>query len=252
MVFIHGGAFIRGSGNCCQPNYLLDKDVIYVIMNYRVDILGFLSTGDASAPGNFGLKDQVLALKWVQKNIHAFGGDSNRVTLFGQSAGGVSTALHALSTSTNGMYLYIIVNYNMIKFQVLPERIIFKFCIGLFQKYIIQSGSPLGDWTFTKSSNILESAKKIAPIVSCAFNSSESFISCLRTKSVESLINATNILSESGDNSKISWLPTNEPEVDDAFLTDSPRNLINQNKMKDLPFMTGCVTDEALGSTASK
>jgi len=55
----------------------------FVVVNF----LGFLSTGDAFSPGNFGFKDQVLALQWVQENIENFGGDSNRVTIFGESAG---------------------------------------------------------------------------------------------------------------------------------------------------------------------
>ena len=104
MVWIHGGSFMDGSSNIYRGNYLLDKDIILVTLNYRLSILGFLSTGDSAASGNFGLKDQVLALKWVQKNIKAFGGNRNRVTLFGQSAGGVSVGLHALSKASNGKH----------------------------------------------------------------------------------------------------------------------------------------------------
>ena len=104
MVWIHGGGFEFGSSSpfVYGPNYLLDKDIVLVTFNYRLGILGFLTTGDLVAPGNFGLKDQVLALKWVQKNIQVFGGDPNRVTLFGQSAGGASVSLHVLSDASNG------------------------------------------------------------------------------------------------------------------------------------------------------
>jgi juvenile-hormone esterase len=63
---------------------------------------GFLSTGDSAAPGNFGLKDQVAALHWVQKNIAALGGNPNCVTIFGQSAGGASVHLHMLSPLSAG------------------------------------------------------------------------------------------------------------------------------------------------------
>lgn len=69
MVWIHGGGFFEDSSNKCGAKYLLDKDVILVTINYRPGIFGFLSTGNSAAPGNFGMKDQVLALKWVQENI---------------------------------------------------------------------------------------------------------------------------------------------------------------------------------------
>ena len=105
MAWIHGGAFEFGSCRSVAfgPAYLLDKNVILVAMNYRLGILGFLSSADSASPGNFGLKDQVLALKWIQKNIRAFGGDPERVTIFGESAGGVCVHLHALSDASNGI-----------------------------------------------------------------------------------------------------------------------------------------------------
>lgn len=68
----------------------------------RFPCLGFLSTEDDVLPGNNGLKDQVLALRWVRDNIGRFGGDRNRVTLFGESAGGVSVGLHLLSPLSKG------------------------------------------------------------------------------------------------------------------------------------------------------
>ncbi|GLG93757.1 Acetylcholinesterase [Gryllus bimaculatus] len=88
MVFIHGGGFEVGSGekDYCGPDYLVAEDVIMVSFNYRVGVLGFLFLEEAS-PGNVGLKDQVAALRWVQKNIAAFGGDPGNVTIFGPSAG---------------------------------------------------------------------------------------------------------------------------------------------------------------------
>lgn len=104
MFWIHGGYFTRGSSNSYTAKYFLDKKIILVTINYRLGIFGFLSTGDLTAPGNFGLKDQVLALKWVQENIKSFGGDPKRVTIFGQSAGGVSVNLLALSRITHGKF----------------------------------------------------------------------------------------------------------------------------------------------------
>ena len=65
-------------------------------------ILGFATTADAAAPGNYGMLDQNFALQWVQRNIAAYGGDPTRVTIFGQSAGGASTGLHLVSTLSRG------------------------------------------------------------------------------------------------------------------------------------------------------
>ncbi|XP_049947775.1 venom carboxylesterase-6-like [Schistocerca serialis cubense] len=102
MVWIHGGCFTEGSGESAKPNYFVDNDVIVVSINYRLGLLGFLSTGDGVVPGNMGLKDQTEALRWVQRNIAAFGGDPDKVTIFGQSAGGASVHYHVLSSSSKG------------------------------------------------------------------------------------------------------------------------------------------------------
>ena len=89
MVWIHGGAFVSGSGTFWDygPQYFMDHGVILVTMNYRLGPLGFLSTATGELPGNLGLWDQSLALTWVQDNIQYFGGDPGQLTLFGESAG---------------------------------------------------------------------------------------------------------------------------------------------------------------------
>ncbi|XP_033221036.1 esterase SG1-like [Belonocnema kinseyi] len=104
MVWIHGGGFKTGSGSFTVygPSYILDKDVILVSINYRLGVLGFFTTGDLLVPGNMGLKDQVLALKWVQENIHFFGGDPDKVTIFGQSSAGACVNLHTISDASKG------------------------------------------------------------------------------------------------------------------------------------------------------
>lgn len=89
MVFIHGGGWISGHGGISLygPGYLLEHDVVLVSFNYRLGVLGFLSLEDKECSGNFGLKDQVMLLKWVRNEIDKFGGDPASVTIFGNSAG---------------------------------------------------------------------------------------------------------------------------------------------------------------------
>lgn len=107
MVHIHGGGYQIGTGSPTLhgPEFLLDRDVVLVVINYRLGTLGFFSTGDEVASGNWGLKDAVLALEWVRDNVAYFGGDPTQVTLFGQSAGAAATQVLALSNSTIGSIL---------------------------------------------------------------------------------------------------------------------------------------------------
>jgi para-nitrobenzyl esterase len=117
MVWLHGGSYTSGSGDLAifDPKTLVAENrVIVVSVTYRLGLFGYLATG-TGRPGNLGLLDQLEAFRWVQRNIRAFGGDPERVTAFGQSAGGDAVA-HLMAT---------------------PEA------ASLFQRAIIQS-APLG------------------------------------------------------------------------------------------------------------
>ncbi len=112
MVWLHGGGFSAGSGSDPKTNGvgLAAKGVVLVTINYRLGALGFLATPGLSresgraASGNYGLLDQIAALKWVRRNIAAFGGDPQRVTLFGHSAGGGSVNFLSISPLTKGLF----------------------------------------------------------------------------------------------------------------------------------------------------
>jgi carboxylesterase type B len=97
MVFIHGGGFVSGASS--DPLYngarLARRGVIVVSLNYRLGALGFLALGELA--GNYGLRDQQLAMQWIKRNVAAFGGDAQRITLFGESAGAISIGLHLAS-----------------------------------------------------------------------------------------------------------------------------------------------------------
>ncbi|ODN04519.1 Venom carboxylesterase-6 [Orchesella cincta] len=103
LVYVHGGYFMALSGSNYGPRYFMDHNLILVTFNYRLGAFGFLSTEDGNAVGNAGMKDQVLALKWVQDNIIFFGGDNSKVTLYGESAGAAAVQYHLLSPMSEGM-----------------------------------------------------------------------------------------------------------------------------------------------------
>ncbi|XP_060526927.1 juvenile hormone esterase-like [Cylas formicarius] len=106
MLWIYGGGFTIGctSDVTTGPFSLLDEDVIIVYANYRLGLYGFLSTQDDVVLGNAGLKDQLLAMKWTKNNIALFGGDPEKITLFGESAGGISVGAHIVNTKSAGLY----------------------------------------------------------------------------------------------------------------------------------------------------
>lgn len=111
-------------------------------------------------PGNYGMKDQVLALRWVQENIGEFNGNPDQVTIFGESAGGASTGLHMLSPMSK----------------------------GLFHKAILQSGSPICKWAVTPSGFPRKRAYALSTFAGCVFDTSEEVLNCLRKLPVHYLM----------------------------------------------------------------
>jgi para-nitrobenzyl esterase len=109
MVWIHGGALVTGSGNIYAGESLTAKGVVLVTVNYRLGRFGFLAHPELTAEsaknasGNQGLRDQIAALQWVQQNIARFGGDPDKVTIFGESAGSFSMSLLQASPLTRGL-----------------------------------------------------------------------------------------------------------------------------------------------------
>lgn len=104
LVWVYGGGFYEGNPDFDKhsPKHLLDEDLMVVSFNYRVGIFGFLSTNDSVSPGNLGIKDQLFALRWIKENIENFGGDPNRITLIGQSAGAASIGYLIASRHVKG------------------------------------------------------------------------------------------------------------------------------------------------------
>jgi para-nitrobenzyl esterase len=110
MVWIHGGALAVGESNEFDATKLVQRGVVVVTTNYRLGALGFLAhpalTGESPdhTSGNYGFQDQQAALKWVRRNIRAFGGNPEKVTVFGESAGGLSTFVNLVSPTARGLF----------------------------------------------------------------------------------------------------------------------------------------------------
>ena len=110
MVWIHGGALTTGESDDYIPVKLVDEDTVVVTINYRLGVLGFLAHPALSAEspdqisGNYGIMDQQFALEWVRHNIARFGGDPDNVTVFGESAGGLSVHVQLASPAATGLF----------------------------------------------------------------------------------------------------------------------------------------------------
>uniref|UniRef100_A0A8D3E913 Carboxylic ester hydrolase n=1 Tax=Scophthalmus maximus TaxID=52904 RepID=A0A8D3E913_SCOMX len=161
MVWIHGGGLAMGAASQYDGAPLVAyENIVVVIIQYRLNILGFLSTGDEHAQGNWGFLDQLAALRWVQENVEAFGGDPQTVTVAGESAGGISASILTLSPRAR----------------------------GLFHRAIFQSGvATLGTYT---TSQPLGYAKIAANLTGCDRSSTEELVQCLRGRSQDELVEA--------------------------------------------------------------
>ncbi|XP_064130009.1 cocaine esterase [Loxodonta africana] len=159
MVWIHGGALVLGMASMYDGSALVAfEDVVVVTIQYRLGILGFFSTGDKHATGNWGYLDQVAALRWVQQNIAHFGGDPGRVTIFGESAGGTCVSSHILSPMSQ----------------------------GLFHGAIMESGVAVLPGLIANSSDMVSTM--VANLSACGQVDSEALVSCLRGKSEEEIL----------------------------------------------------------------
>ena len=123
LVFVAGGGFTSGAGSQYGPAELVARGNVVVTLNYRLGALGFLAHPGLKDPaaGNFGLADQQAALRWVQRNVAAFGGDASRVTLWGQSAGAFSVCAQLVSPSARGLFQRAIVQSGPCANDLLPR-----------------------------------------------------------------------------------------------------------------------------------
>ncbi|CAK9797869.1 Juvenile hormone esterase [Anthophora quadrimaculata] len=221
MVWIYGGSFRSGDGSDTTygPRLLVERDVVVVTFNYRVGSLGFLSLNHPRALGNAGLKDQYLALQWINQNIAAFGGDPNKVTLFGESAGSVSVGYHVLSNKAS----------------------------GLFSQAILMSGTPLCQWAHYTPAEAYSNAYQLALLLGHAATNTDDLLDFLSQQPALVLANATAVLEKTNP---LPFRPTIENTAIDynntAYVTECSTLKYQTGNFNKVPTMMGYTHDEAL------
>nr|XP_046180157.1 neuroligin-3a isoform X2 [Oncorhynchus gorbuscha] len=209
MVFIHGGSYMEGTGNMIDGSVLASYgNVIVITLNYRVGVLGFLSTGDQAAKGNYGLLDQIQALRWISENIGYFGGDSNRITVFGSGIGASCVSLLTLSHHSE----------------------------GLFHRAIIQSGSALSSWAVNYQP--VKYTRLLSEKVGCNVLDTLDMVDCLRKKSARELVEQ--------DIQPARYHVAFGPVIDGDVIPDDPEILMEQGEFLNYDIMLGVNQGEGL------
>jgi para-nitrobenzyl esterase len=213
MFWIHGGANVGGTGDGSLYNdgTLVNHGVVTVTINYRLGVFGFFAHPELAresphhASGNYGLMDQILALHWVIDNIAKFGGDPHNITVFGQSAGSVDTGL--LMTSP--------------------------LAIGLFQKAILESGSPF--WPAVGPSADAEKYG-VGSVAALSLPPGEEGIAAMRK------IGANDLIEKLG--SRASQFPAVGPDIDGWVITESPAAVFASGREAKIPMVIGTTSRE--------
>ncbi|XP_051025087.1 liver carboxylesterase 1-like [Acomys russatus] len=213
MVWIHGGGLVIDGASIYDGLPLAThENVVVVIIQYRLGIWGFFSTGDEHSRGNWGHLDQVAALRWVQDNVANFGGDPGSVTIFGESAGGFSVSVLVLSPLAK----------------------------NLFHRAISQSSVILNPSLFGKDARPM--AKKVAALAGCKTTTSAVMVHCLRQKTEDELLEVTLKMKFAtidflGDpRESYPYLPT---VIDGVVLTKAPEEILAEKSFNTVPYMVG-------------
>ncbi|KAK9881433.1 hypothetical protein WA026_016319 [Henosepilachna vigintioctopunctata] len=205
----------------------MDYGIVLVTIQYRLGLFGFLSTGDLECPGNNGFKDQQFALRWIQANIHNFGGDPTKVTISGESAGSASVGYQLLGTNSK----------------------------GLFRGAIQASGSPLGSWSLQRDPK--GNAYKIANYIDSKINetntSTKDLVNLFRTLDVplvkkigDALYNKEPSILAFNSYEGFIYMGVIEPEHDGAFLTENAFKKFASGDFNLVPTLIGTTSEESL------
>merc|ERR1712241_667483 len=211
MLWIHGGAFTEGSGSDYDPVYFMEKDVVVVTFNYRLGPLGFLTFGNDLASGNLGLRDQQLAMQWTRNYIQNFGGNPNKITIFGESAGGQSVHAQVLS------------HHNQ----------------GLIHGAIAQSGTILNTPVAARPERM---AVKVAEKFNCSSNKlDEDMLECLQEIPAQELIEGTGLDPNDWLNGQnhLTFMPVVDHFCSNPFMPIHPLEALKTGAYNNIPYMSG-------------
>ncbi|XP_071175448.1 fatty acyl-CoA hydrolase precursor, medium chain-like isoform X1 [Mytilus edulis] len=221
MVWLHGGGFWIGYGHQYDGGKLaMEGNVIIVTINYRLGAFGLFSVGHSAAKGNYGLWDQKMALQWVHDNIASFGGNPESVTLFGESAGGMSASFQSLIPSNK----------------------------GLFQRVIAQS-SVVSRFVLLKDSSVEKFVAEIAEKSSCPFDDEQIFVDCLREKTADEFLKLSDVFA-SMPTDKMMFDSLGMPVVDHELFLEHPIKSLEDKSsavshfFRSLDFMAGATSNE--------
>ena len=235
MVHIHGGGFFTGSGNGDNTLLASTGNEVIVSMNYRLGIFGFLADSAlGSHSGDYGLQDQQAALRWVQKNIGAFGGDPRDVTIFGESAGGSSVCDQIASPSARGLFQKAISTsgeYNTVLGTITPSRAPFED----LESQDCKSALP--------TQAVADSAgTQFASAVGCG-SSTANVAACLQSVSTDAVTLAAD---SPRDGYQFGGLGTIAPTINGSTLTMSLRQALHTGRVNRVPVIAGTDRDEDL------
>ncbi|XP_060902246.1 acetylcholinesterase-like [Labrus mixtus] len=216
LVWIYGGGFNGGTSSLdIYDGRFLSKSegVVVVSMNYRLGAWGFLSLPDnKNIRGNAGLLDQRLALRWVVDNIAAFGGDPSKVTLFGESAGSASVGFQLLSPGSQ----------------------------GLFQRGVMQSGSPNAPWATISQDEAWQRSLKLAALLGCPTSNGAQLEACLQKVDAWKLTSKTYDVFTKPSLIALPFVPV----VDGDFLPDTVEALLSSGNLRKQELLFGLNKDE--------
>lgn len=218
LAWIHGGGFMQGSSgqNLYNGAVLASRTGLVIVgLNYRLGILGFLDANTTQAPGNVGLMDQNMALKWIRDNIGRFGGDPSKVTIFGESSGAMSAHAHVISPMSRGLFL----------------------------RACLMSGTLQGQGFYQTVNESMSKGNTVAVALGCSDNETNMFtdpdtvVACLRSKNPFELARLASTIFKPKIFPFVPTFPNN-------FFPVEPRRAVKQGSFNAADLFIGVTSDE--------